>query len=85
MSHERKDWISRYLQYASVTEAPKRMHFWAAVGAVAGCLRRRVWLDQKRFSWYPSFYIVFVAPPGVVGLSLKYRQVVAGFYEAKKE
>lgn len=60
------DWITAYLTYASVTEAPKRMHFWAAVGAVAGALRRRVWLDMKRFQWYPSFYIIYVGPPGVV-------------------
>ena len=63
------DWIDAYLRYASVTEAPRRMHYWSAVGTVAGCLRRRVWLDQKRFSWYPSFYIIFVAPPSVVAKS----------------
>lgn len=60
------DWIRAYLEYASVTEAPKRMHFWAGVGAVAGALRRRVWLDMKRFQWFPSFYIIYVGPPGVV-------------------
>ena len=63
------DWIKQYTEYASVTEAPKRMHFWSAIGTVAGCLRRRVWLDQKRFCWYPSFYLIFVAPPGVVAKS----------------
>lgn len=66
MSRHYPDWISAYLSYASVTEAPKRMHFWASVGAVAGALRRRVWLDMKRFQWYPSFYIIYVGPPGVV-------------------
>ena len=60
------DWITTYLSYASVTEAPRRMHFWAAIGTVAGALRRRVWLDMKRFQWYPSFYIIYVGPPGVV-------------------
>jgi len=69
MSRNFKDWIPAYLEYASVTEAPKRMHFWSAVGTVAGCLRRRVWIDMKRFSWYPSFYIIFVAPPGIVAKS----------------
>lgn len=69
MSRNFKEWIPAYLEYAAVTEAPKRMHFWCAVSAVAGCLRRRVWLDMKRFSWYPSFYIILVAPPGVVAKS----------------
>lgn len=45
------------------------MHFWSAVGTVAGALRRRVWIDMKRFSWYPSFYIIFVGPPGIVAKS----------------
>lgn len=63
------DWISAYLKYASVTEAPKRNHFWSAIGTVAGCLRRRVWIDMKRFQWYPSFYIIFVGPPGVIAKS----------------
>mgnify|MGYP003654523095 CR=1 FL=1 len=69
MSRNYPDWISSYLKYASVTEAPKRMHFWSAVGTVAGCLRRRVWIDMKRFCWYPSFYIIFVGPPGIVAKS----------------
>ena len=63
------DWISAYLKYASITEAPRRMHFWSAVGTLGGALRRRVWIDEVRFMWYPSFYIVFVAPPGVVAKS----------------
>lgn len=69
MSRNFKDWIPRYLDYASVTEAPRRMHFWSAVGTVAGCLRRRVWIDMKRFCWYPSFYIIFVGPPGIIAKS----------------
>lgn len=64
-----KDWITEYVTYASVTEAPRRMHFWAGVGAIAGCLRRRVWIDMKRFTWTPSFYIIYVAPPGIVAKS----------------
>lgn len=63
------DWIKAYLEYSSVTEAPKRMHFWSAIGAVAGALRRRVWIDMKRFCWYPSFYIIYVGPPGIVAKS----------------
>jgi hypothetical protein len=63
------DWITAYLKYASVTEAPRRMHFWSAVGTIGGALRRRVWIDEVRFMWYPSFYIVFVGPPGVVAKS----------------
>lgn len=66
MTRNYPDWITAYLDYAAVTEAPRRFHFWASVGAVAGALRRRVWIDMKRFQWYPSFYVIYVGPPGVV-------------------
>lgn len=69
MARKLKDWLSRYVEYASVTEAPKKMHTWAGVGAIAASLRRKVWIDMKRFTWYPSFYIIYVAPPGIVAKS----------------
>ena len=42
------------------------MYFWAGVSAIAGALRRKVWLDQANFKWYSNMYIVLVAPPGIV-------------------
>jgi hypothetical protein len=45
------------------------MYFWAGVSAIAGALRRRVWIDQRYFRWYPNFYICLVAPPGIVSKS----------------
>lgn len=63
------DWLSSYVAYASFSEAPRRMHFWAGVSAVAGALRRRVWIDQRYFKWTPCFYIVLVAPPGIISKS----------------
>ncbi len=69
MARKLDDWLKNYLVYAGVTEAPQRMHFWAGVGAIAGALRRKVWIDMKRFSWYPSFYVIYVAPPGIVAKS----------------
>ena len=51
------DWLSAYVKYAGVTEAPRRMHFWCGVSALAGVLRRRVWLDLKRYKIYPNFYV----------------------------
>jgi len=57
------------MEYASFGEAPRHMYFWAGVSAVAGALRRKVWIDQAYFKWYPNFYIVLVAPPGIVAKS----------------
>jgi uncharacterized protein DUF3987 len=64
------DWLNSFVDYAATSgEAPRRMYFWAGVSAVAGALRRRVWIEQRSFRWYANFYIVFVAPPGVVSKS----------------
>jgi hypothetical protein len=45
------------------------MYFWVGVSTLAGALRRRVWIDQVYFRWYPNFYIILVAPPGIVSKS----------------
>lgn len=63
------NWITAYLDYSSHSEAPTKFHFWTAVSCIAGALRRRVWIDQGYFQWTPNFYIVFVAPPGIVSKS----------------
>ena len=57
------------MEYSSFSEAPDKFHFWTAVSTVAGALRRRVWIDQAYFQWTPNFYIIFVAPPGIVSKS----------------
>lgn len=64
------DWIQTFTDYAyAAGEAPKRMYFWAGVSAIAGALRRKVWIDMRTFKLFPNFYIVFVAPPGIVAKS----------------
>lgn len=60
------DWISSFLDYTDHMEAPRLMRTWAAVSAIASCLRRKVWIDQDQFVWTPSLYIIFVGPPGVI-------------------
>lgn len=66
MTRHCKDWLASFLDYSRFGEAPTHMYFWAGVSAVAGALRRKVWIDQAYFRWYPNFYICFVAPPGIV-------------------
>jgi len=63
------DWLRAYVDYASFSEAPEEMHFWAGVSAIAGALQRKVWLNQGYFRWHVNHYIVFVAPPGIVSKS----------------
>lgn len=69
MARHFSDWLQAYVEYAGYGEAPAYMSFWTGVSTVAGCLRRRVWINQEYFKWYPNFYIIFVAPPGVVAKS----------------
>lgn len=45
------------------------MYWWVGVSVIAGALKRRVYIDQYYFRWYPNFYVVLVAPPGVVSKS----------------
>jgi hypothetical protein len=69
MARHCPSWIDAYVALAAHTEAPKLMHFWAAVWAISGVLRKKVWMDQIAFRWIPNFFIIFVAPPGIVSKS----------------
>ena len=60
------NWLSSYLEYTAGTESPRMMHFYVGISTLAGVLRRRVWIDMVRFKWVPNFYIILVAPPGII-------------------
>ena len=66
MSRHFKDWLSAFCDYASYGEAPRRMYHWVGISTIAGALRRKVWIDQTYFKWFPNFYVILVAPPGIV-------------------
>lgn len=63
------NWLEAFCDYASYGEAPRRMYNWVGISTLAGALRRRVWIDQYYFKWHANFYIVIVAPPGIVSKS----------------
>lgn len=69
MARKLADWLSAFLEYSAFGEAPKRLYFWCGVSALAGALRRKVWIDQRTFCWYPNLYIVLVAPAGIIAKS----------------
>lgn len=39
------------------------------MSTIAGALRRKVWIDQAYFRWHANFYVILVAPPGIVSKS----------------
>ena len=69
MTRNFSDWLQAYVDYASFTEAPRRMHFFSGAVAVAGALRRKVWIEQYAFQWYPNLFVLLVAPPAIVSKS----------------
>mgnify|MGYP006921320520 CR=1 FL=1 len=60
------NWLTSYLDYTAGTEAPRMMHFYVGISTLAGALRKHVWVDMRRFKWVPNFYIILVAPPGII-------------------
>lgn len=79
MAHrEYKDWLKAFLEYAEPSsETPFDMLFWVGVSAVAGALQRKVWIDQGRYQLYPNFFIVLVAPAGVIQKSTTINEAMA--------
>lgn len=69
MGRHYKDWLQAYMEYTNDMESPSTFHFWTAIATVAGALRRRVWIDMRKFDWTPNFYIILVAPAGIAAKS----------------
>lgn len=63
------NWLNAYTDFTAALEAPLNIHFFSGVSAIAGVLRRHVWFDQGMFKWFPNFYIIVVARPGIVNKS----------------
>lgn len=66
MSRNFTDWLSAYCEYTGGLESPTNIHFFSGVMAISSVLRRQVWFNQGYFKWYPNFYIIIVAKPGIV-------------------
>lgn len=67
MARNYPDFLKAYTEtLAPKGEAPERFHFWCGVATIGGALRRRVYIDQGHYRYYPNFYIVLVGPPGLI-------------------
>src|SRR5215831_15160014 len=67
------NWLKAYMDYTRDSESPDTFHFWTGVSTIAGALRRRVWIDMRKFQWTPNFYIILVGPPGIATKSTSTR------------
>lgn len=70
------NWLQAYIEYTKHLEAPTTFHFWAGVSAIAGALQGKVWFDMGYFKWKPNFFIIYVAPPGIVAKSTTMGQAI---------
>lgn len=66
MPRHYSDFLSAYIDYTRVSEAPEIAHRFTGVWTIAGALRRSVWYNAGGFDWTPNFYIVLTGPPGVI-------------------
>jgi hypothetical protein len=69
MGRHFSNWLKAYMEFTRDSESPTPFHFWTGVHALAGALRRRTWIDMRKFSWTPNFYIILVGPPGIAAKS----------------
>src|SRR5574343_321589 len=65
MPRNYQNWLRAYVAFTADSESPDDFHFWTGVATIAGALRRRVWIDMRKFQWTPNFYIILVGPPGI--------------------
>lgn len=66
MARHFDNWLKAYLEYTKDTEAPTAFHWWTGVSTIGGALRRRVWINMRKYQYTANFYIVLVGPAGVV-------------------
>lgn len=66
MARNFENWIKSYVRYTEVLEAPDVFHIWAGISTIAAALRGKCCIDMGLFKWKPNFFIIFVAPPGIV-------------------
>ena len=54
------------MEFWNVTEVPQSFLLWSGVVAVSAVMQRQVWFTLRRDElWYPSFYVLLLAPPAV--------------------
>lgn len=69
MGRHYPNWLQSYMEFTLDQESPPHFHFWTGIATIAGALRRRVWIDMRKFVWTPNFYIILVAPAGIAAKS----------------
>ena len=77
------DWINAYMDFTEGMPSPEIFRLWAAIGAVAAALERRVWVETAEGEVYPHLYTLLVANPGI-GKSIAIGPVERLWYDTQK-
>jgi hypothetical protein len=65
MARHLDHWLNRYVELMYNTEPAKLFDIWTGYSVISAALRRKVYLQLGRLTYYPNIYTVFVADPGV--------------------
>jgi hypothetical protein len=64
--HERlNNWLKAYVEYASDKYCPPEFHLWTGLSVLAGACERKVWLSNRRVTYYPNLFVMLTTYPGV--------------------
>jgi len=58
-------WIKEVLDATEEAETPRAFIFWAALAAIAGVVRKNVWLNKYIYKLYPNIYVLLIADSGM--------------------
>lgn len=63
---DQKSWLKTYMEYTDHLEAPTEFQLWVGISAMAAVLQRKIWVHMGSFNWYPNFFILLIAEPGIL-------------------
>jgi hypothetical protein len=64
MARKCTNWLAKYIEFTSMSEAPQEYHLWVGLTIVSAVLKRQVYRDRKKFITWPNLYTFLVGPPG---------------------
>ena len=65
-----ENWLITLMDYVEETEAPRVFWLWSGLSTIASALQRKVWIPFGMETLYPNMYIMLVADPGDVDVSI---------------
>ena len=58
-------WLRQYVEHTRDMEPPTSYHFFSGLAVLGAVLKRRVYLDMRRFRHFPCYQVLLAGPSGV--------------------